>query len=362
MIAPHSSQSQLATNRLPILDRINLHNPYKGSTPYKSNYSKRVVYLSRLSEAQKMEIYYQIYEQLLQDERVSLAKMSRNLGLARNTVSSHYHTMIENEILLPPALRLKMFKDLREYVYYLRFDKPMQVNQELEHNPKVVYHCVTSGAFDMVVTTYSPVDFESHPKFKGCLLSGPRSDIYFPAPISRDSYEVAFQKIQKTLQEEDLKRSSIPMEFPKREIIWSDLEWELFYDLKHDTRRTFTEIVKTHDISKWLFYRAYERIRQNCIRIVSFFPKKRLNYSDFYFIFKTDYEQALADLFMQLPCNSMIWRVDDRMVAWINIVRTFSFKRFFGLLHWMDDHGIIEDLKYALAFFTPVQSRKGSRL
>lgn len=318
--------------------------------------------MSRLSEAQKMEIYYQIYEQLLQDERISLAKMARNLGLARNTVSSHYHTMMENEILLPPALRLKMFKDLREYVYYLSFDKPMRVNQELENNPKVVYHCVTSGAFDMVVTTYSPVDFESHPRFKGCLLSGPRSDIYFPAPISRDSYEVAFQKIQKTLQEEDLKRSSIPMKFPKREIIWSDLEWELFHDLKHDIRRTFTEIVKTHDISKWVFYRAYERIIQNCIRIVSFFPKKRLNYSDFYFIFKTDYEQALADLFMQLPCNSMIWHVDDRMVAWINIVRTFSFKRFFGLLHWMDDHGIIEDLKYALAFFTPVQSGKGPRL
>jgi len=309
--------------------------------------------VSRLSDSQKEEVRYRIYEQLLQDERISLARMAKNLGLARNTVTSHYHYMIENEILLPPSLRLKMFDDLREYVYHLTFEKPVRVHQELEKNPHVVYHCVTSGAFDMVVITDTPVDFESHPRYKGCLLQGPRSDLVFPPKISQDTYEEAFCKIETRIKEGPLEPSLLPTEFPPRKIVWTGLEWELFYDLKHNIRRPFTEIVEKHEISKWLFYRSYERIKENCIKIVSLFPKKRVNYSDFYFIFKTDYEKALADLFMQLPCGSMYWHVGDRMVTWINIVRTFSFKRFFGLLHWMDDNEIIEDLKYALGFFTP---------
>ena len=300
---------------------------------------------------QKMEIYYSIYEELLQDERISLTSMARKLSLARNTVTSHYNYMIENEILLPPSMRLKMFEDLREYVYFLTFEKPMRVYQELEKNPEVVYHCLTSGAFDMVVITESPIDFESHPNYKGCLLHGPRSDCHFPPKISRDTYEEAFTKIEKQVHEDEIKPAPLPMEFPPRTIVWTDLEWKLFYDLKYNMRRTFTEIVKRHGISKWTFYKSYERIKENCIKLVSFYPRERPNYSDFYFIFKTDYQKALTDLFLQFPCSSMIWQVGNRLVAWINILRTFPFKDFFGLLHWMDDHGITEDMVYALPVY-----------
>jgi len=303
---------------------------------------------------QKREIRYSIYEELLHDERISLTSMAKKLGLARNTVNSHYNYMIRNEILFPPSMRLKMFEDLREYVYFLTFERPMRVYQELENDPRVVYHCLASGAFDMVAITETPVNFESHPYFEGCLLHGPRSDIYFPSHISLDTYEEAFQKIKKTLKAEDPEPGGLHTEFPKREVVWTDLEWKLFYDLKYNMRRTFTEIVKKHGISKWIFYKSYKRIKKNCIRIISFYPKKRQNYSDFYFLFKTDYEKALTDLFLQLPCSSMIWHVDDRMAVWLNILRTFSFREIFGLLHWMDDHGIIEDMVYAL----PVYSHK----
>lgn len=314
---------------------------------------QRVDSLSRLSKQQKREIHYRIYEQLLQDERISLAHMAENLGLARNTVTSHFAYMMENEILLPPSLRLRMFRDLREYVYLLSFEKPVQVYQELENNPDIVYHSVTSGAFDMLVIAKSPVNFESHPNFKECLLHGPRSDIFFPSRISRDTYAEAFYKVKQQLVDGEYERGLLPTAVPEREIVWTDTEWALFYDLKHNTRRKFTEIVKKHNVSKWSFYRSHERIMKNCVKIVSFFPEGRLNYSDFYFMIKTDYEKALTDLFMQLPCSSMFWHIEDRMVAWINILRTFSFKDFFGLLHLMDDHEIITDLKYALGFFTP---------
>ena len=297
-----------------------------------------------------MEIHYQIYEQLLQDERISLTAMARNLGLARNTVTSHYNFMIENEILLPPSLRLKMFGDLREYMYFLSFEKPLRVYQELEKDSRVLYHCLTSGAFDMVVVSESPMKFASHPHFKKCVLHGPRGDYYYPR-VSRDTYEEAFQRIRTTLEERIIEPSLMPHTFPPREIVWSDLEWELFYDLKYNVRTPFTQIVKKHGISKWLFYQSYERIKHNCSIVISFYPMKRSNYSDFYFVFKTDYEKALGDLFMQLPCSSMICKVGDRLVANLNIIRTFPFNRFFGLLHWMDDNGMIEDMMYGLPIY-----------
>lgn len=308
--------------------------------------------MSRLTDSQKREIHYSIYEQLVAEERITLTNMSKNLGLARNTVTSHFNYMMEHEILLPPSLRLKMFEDLREYVYLMNFEKPVRVYQELENNPRIVYHNLTSGAFNMVAITDSPVDFESHPHFKECILQGPRNDCLY-THVSRDTYEDAFGEIKKTLEEGNLTCGMLPIEHVPRTIIWTELEWKLFYDLKHNVRRTFTEIVKNHGISKYLFYQSYERIKKNCIKIVSFFPEKRLNYSDFYFIFKTDYEKSLIDLFTLLPCSNMFCHVGDCTVAWINIPRTFSFKEFFGLLYWMDDHEIVKDIMYALAFFTP---------
>lgn len=311
--------------------------------------------MSRLTDAQKMDIYYSIYEQVLQDERVSLTSMARNLGLARNTVTSHYNYMVENEILFTPTMRLKMFDDLREYMYYLRFDKPMRVYHELERHPQVVYHCLTSGAFDLVAVTKSPVDFESRPGFKECLLQGARGNYCVPH-VSRDTYEDAFRKIENNLKEKEHAPSLISTELPPREIMWTDLEWKLFHDLKYDMRRTFTEIVKKHGISKWLFYRAYERIKKNCIEIVSFYPQKRPNYFAFYIILKTDYENLLMDLFMQFPCVSMVTKVDNHLVAWINIIRTFPFKDFFGLFHWMNVHGIVEDMEYALPVYDYIRT------
>lgn len=313
--------------------------------------------MSRLTDVEKREIHYSIYEQVLLDERISLTSMAKNLGLTRNTVTTHYNYMIENEIISLPTMRLKMFDDLREYMYYLNFEKPLRVYQELERHPQVIYHSLTSGAFDMVIITDSPVDFESHPNFKQCILKGDRGDYYVPH-VSRDTYEEAFQKIEKKVKEDHITRSLIPMEFPPREIKWTDLEWELFYDLKYNMRRTFTEIVKKHGISKWLFYKSYERIKKNCVKVVSFFPEKRASYSAFFFVFKTDYEESLRTLFMQLPCASMFSKVDNYLVAWMNIIRTFSFKEFFGLLHWMNDHGIIENMMYALPIHDYIRTQR----
>lgn len=303
--------------------------------------------MSRLTESQKREIRHNIYEQLWQDERISLASMARNLGLARNTVTSHFNYMMENEILFPPTLRLKMYKDLREYVYFLNFKKPLRVYQELERHPHVVYHVLMSGAFDMIVLADTPIDFESHPNFEGCFLQGPRSDYYY-AHVSRDSYQEAFHKIKKIIETADFEESQIPMDFPRNEIKWSELEWKLFYDLKYNMRRPFTDIVKKHGISKWLFYQCYDRIKGNCITTVPYYPLGLPNYSDFYIILKTQYEKDLLDLYLKIPCAGVTFKVKDYLLAWINVVRTYSFKEFFGLLYGMCDHGLASDLTYAI--------------
>lgn len=307
--------------------------------------------MSKLTDSQKVEVYYSIYEQLLQDERISLANMSRNLGLARNTVTSHYNYMMMAEILRSPSMRLKMFEDLREYVYFLNFERPLRVYEELVHHPSVVFHCLASGAFDMIVIADSPLDFESHPQFKECLLQGARGD-YYVSHVPRGIYEDAFQKIKKTIEEGNLQRSRISVEFPKRDIMWTELEWKLFYDLKFDMRRTFTDIVKKHKISKWLFYQSYERIKKNCFTVIPFYPSKHKNYSDFYFILKTSHEESLMNLFMELPCSSMFFKVGDYLGTWINVINTFPFKGFFELFHLMDDNGIAEDISYALPVYT----------
>lgn len=306
--------------------------------------------MSRLTESQKEEIRYNIYEQLFLDERASLTSMSRKLGLARNTVTSHYNYMIENEILFPPSMRLKMFDDLREYVYFLTFEKPMRIFQGLETHPHVVYQCLMSGAFDLVVIADTLLDFGVYPGLKRCILGGPRGDYLFTR-VSRTTYKKAFNDIKTTVLEAELEPSELDMEFPSREIVWTNLEWRLFYDLKYDMRRTFTQIVKKHKVSKWLFYQAYERVKKNCVITIPFYPKGASSYFPFYITLKTEYEHLLSDIFLKIPCIGAVFKVEDRLAAWINIVRTFPYNEFFGFLNWMKDRNIIEDLMYAFPIY-----------
>ncbi len=307
--------------------------------------------MSRLTESKKEEIRYSIYEQMVQDERASLTSMSRKLGLARNTITSHYNYMIENQILFPPSMRLKMFDDLREYAYFLTFEKPMRVFQELETHPHVVFLSLLSGAFDLVVIADAPLRFESHLGLKKCILEGPRGDYSF-THVSRTTYEKAFNDIKTTVLESELEPFVLPMEFPPREIMWTDLEWRLYYDLKYDMRRTFTQIVKKHKVSKWLFYQSYERVKENCIITVPFYPKGVSNYFTFYITLKTAYENLLSDIFLKIPCSGATFKVGDYLVAWINIIRTFPYNEFFGFLNWMEDHSIIEDMMYAFPIYS----------
>jgi hypothetical protein len=306
--------------------------------------------VSRLTEIQKTDIRHSIYEQLVQDERISLTSISRKLGLARNTVTSHYNHMIEHEILFPPGLRLRIFQDLKEYVYFLQFDKPMRVFQELEGNPRVIFQCLTSGAFDLIVFTDSPMDFESHPGYKETVLEGFRGDYSF-THVTHTSYRDVLEEFKRTLQEEELEPGFLPTDLLPRKIIWTDLEWRLFYDLKYNMRRTFTEIVKKHKISKWLFYQSYERVKENCIATVPYYPEGASMYADFYLLLKTDYEKGLSDFFLQLPCTGLTFKVEGYLAAWVNILRSSSFTEFFGLLHWMQDNGIAEDMKYVLPIY-----------
>ncbi|MBU7014051.1 MAG: winged helix-turn-helix transcriptional regulator [Theionarchaea archaeon] len=306
--------------------------------------------MSRLTEPQKADIRLSIYEQLVQDERISLTSISRKLGLARNTVTSHYNHMIDHEILFPPGLRLKMFQDLKEYVYFMQFDKPMRVFQELEGNPRVIFQCLTSGAFDLIVFTDSPMDFESHPSHKETVLEGFRGDYSF-THVTHTTYRDVFDEFKKNLQEEKLEPGFLSTDLPSRKIVWTDLEWRLFYDLKYNMRRTFTEIVKKHKISKWLFYQSYDRVKENCIVTVPYYPEGASMYADFYLLLKTDYEKGLSDFLLQLPCTGLTFKVENHLVAWVNILRSSSFTEFFGILHWMQDNGIAEDLKYVLPIY-----------
>jgi hypothetical protein len=310
--------------------------------------------LSRLTESQKMEIRHNIYEELVQDERISLTQISKNIGLARNTVTSHYNYMLDNEILFPPSLRLKMFADLREYVYFLQFEKPMRVHQELENYPHVVFHCLTSGAFDLVVFTDSPVDFDLHPSFKQCIAGGPRSNYMF-THVPRITYEKALEDIKTCIKEKSIEPGCLRTDLEPRTIIWNDLEWDLYYDLKYDMRRTFTEIVKKHGISKWLFYRSYDNIKENCIVTVPFYPQGSHNYSDFFILTKTVYEQVLVDIFLKIPCAGVTFKVEDYLVGWINVLQSYDVREFLAIFHWMEDQGIIETLMHAFPLY---QSRK----
>lgn len=287
--------------------------------------------MSLYSQEDIRQLQYCIFRTFLHDPRLYYDRGANRCGTVRNTFTKYWKEGLKNQVFFPPQIRLNMYKDRKEYIYLVQSNNVHELYEYYIHHPDVIYVAYMVGKFDLLVQTNAPLEVVPH----NTILCGSRGNYIFPeTPLC--PFESALDRIEDALDYAHVP-SRIVVEYPEEpEIKGAPYGWQIFPYLKYNLRPNYTFIVKKLGISFTSFYKGFEYLLKVSTVLLPYYPLGFLQYVQHFFVFWTDYEELLCELFGYLPCHVSITKVDDALLVYASIQQEWDMKkRFFDLCYRM---------------------------
>ncbi|MBU7013527.1 MAG: hypothetical protein HXS52_11110 [Theionarchaea archaeon] len=307
--------------------------------------------MSIFTKKQQSDLIRALYEIRLKEPRLGVQEMARSLGTARNTVYRHVKYALENGILFNPQLRLKMFHDVKEYVYAVSSDSAHDTFQELkekniEEKNIVCYELFATGYIDLLIISDAPFSQKSKKELGDVRIEGSRSDFICPVVPAVD-YPTALRQMEAYVRD-DFQPSLWDVECLSRNVMWKPLDYELFSLLRYDLTMKYTILARSARMSFDGFRWSLERILANTQIVVPYYPEGYSHYIRFLFMFKSRYERLLIELFSFVPCCTTMYKVADWILVHFKILPLDLTDWFFSMLYNLQDSGYIDCIKTAV--------------
>ena len=304
--------------------------------------------MSALTEEQLRNMPF-IYRRCMEEyPRVQPAELGRKAGISRRTAKKYLDLFVEEDILHPPQMRLKICDRIAEYVYLLEVSDTGAIVPILEAEKYVFYYCLCGGPFNLMFMSYVPIDLSHLKEYNRTILSGIRSN-YYVHPTVNQSYKMAYQNI---LEKCNRKIEPSMFEMKLEEFNWTEELWELYNDLKYDLRVEFTPLVKKYGFKSSTFYERFNTLLNYCDTYVPLYPAKETNYTFFYFLIKTKYQKFIAESFCQLPAFSSHIRIKDYLLSNVPVLHGEERNFFFNTLSVWQQRGLIDSYSLSIAYWS----------
>jgi hypothetical protein len=260
---------------------------------------------------QKKREYRIIFDLLSREARTNYSEIADVLGVDIRTARDRLKEASGKGYITGPQIRKKSFANLKNYVYLIRSDDPIGLFKELAEDRRVIHHGLLDGSCDLIVTATEKLDI------KGTICKGPSSDYYISCPPNQP-WETSNQNMW------DLVRKFDPDDYTPKGYIkthwdelaeWSDTDEILFWEFKFNLRKSLRPIVKKHGISVSTIKAFLKRLPLCCTILTCYFQESLSAYVPYLFIFETEYEDFIIDVFSQLPTTCWFQRVSGKLIA-----------------------------------------------
>lgn len=303
--------------------------------------------MSRLTREEKLRRYHAIFDQIYLNPRVHVHEISKNVKIARNTVSGYLDYMYEEEIIFGPELRLKYFPELNKYLHLVKFDDPYVAFNELQRIPEIDYCSMFLGDWNMLFMSEGKYDLSHIEGFEYEVFCGRRGDITTPrAPLTE--WEPAFKQIRSKITEFEpdgrIMREFVSNGLPQ----WDGEEWTLFHEYEYDFRKKVTPVLRKHLISSDKFYKWLRTLPTYTTILMEFYPDGHGNYTHFGFLLETDYPNAAISVLSNLPTSILYTQVEKGLMAYLSIKSDTTFADLSVTLHRMKASGMIKGFNQAI--------------
>ena len=259
-----------------------------------------------------------IYETFFENYRVSVNELGEILQI-RNASRTLKKALVEEYIVGPEARKMSC-ANFPEYVYFIKCEDPDSLYQKYRKDENVILHALMYGFADLWVISREKMNIEGD-----IVVEGLRSD-YYVAFAPNHSWDDAIQIIRKKIKEfnpkEYIPKGYIKTHFDKT-IEWSEKDEILYRYFKYDMRKAVAPVKKDYHISRNELRQWLERLPECCTIATSYFPEKVSKYEPYLFLFETDYEDFIVELFSELPSSSWFFKVSDKLFLYTHIPKKY---------------------------------------
>ncbi len=301
-----------------------------------------------LTEEQLRNMPFVFQRCMKEHPRIQPAELGRRAGVSRHTAKKYLTSFLKQKILHPPQMRVKLCKQITEFIYLLKVTDIGAFVPILEKEKCVFYYCLCAGPYNLIYMSYRPYDLSHLRGYEQTIISGIRSNYYVPTVFNR-SYKAAYQEILEKCNRK-LEHSMFDMKF--EDYVWTKELWELYCDLKYDLCIDFTPLVKKHKFKSSTFYERINLLQTYCDIYVPLYPLGESNYAFFYFLIKTKYQKFVAESFGQLPIFSTHIRVKDYLLSYVPVLHREEKDFFLNTLAAWQERGIIDSYDLSIAYWS----------
>ena len=314
--------------------------------------------MSKLTKKEKMRRYHAIYDQIYLNPRIHVHEISKNLRLARNTVSGYLEYMYELQILFGPELRLKYYPSLNRYMYLAKFDDPYTAFDELQRDEEVIYCSLFLGDWNIMFMSEGNYDPSIIGGFEHLLFRGERRDMITPrVPLSE--WRPAFERMRSQISDFDPSGAKETDPVSNGPPPWDDEEWKLFHEYEYDFRRKVTPVLRKHLISSDKFYKWLGILPSYTNVLLRFYPDGYGNYTHFAFLLKTNYTEAVVSLLSNLPTTTICTEVEGGIMVMLSIKSDMTFTDLSSTIHRMKASGMIRGFHQAIGVVHYAETAEG---
>jgi DNA-binding Lrp family transcriptional regulator len=256
--------------------------------------------------------YRDIYELLCQEPRIQKKDVKEVLGHTWETTSNRMKEAFEKGYIIGPHLKRKSFQNFKEYMYFLDCEEPLEVFLELIENQNVVYHARMDGFSNQWIISNIELDIDDV-----ILPVGIRSDYLISYPPDH-SLDISVGEMQYRIRHFNLKdytqQGYIATHWDQT-IEWSEKDELLFREFKYNFRKPLTPIADKHHMWRGDIYEFLEKAPECCTIATFFYPETLSAYDNYLYMFETDYEDFIIDLFSLLPTSTFFFKVSDKLFS-----------------------------------------------
>jgi hypothetical protein len=272
-----------------------------------------------VSPAEELEkYYYRIYEFLCDEGRIRPGTISRELKMRPSSVTKLMNEAFDHGYIVGPHLRKKSYKNFLEYMYFVKTSNAVDLYNKFRGDNRVVYHAKMIGFSDLWVIAKEKMEIDGE-----IVAEGPRSD-YWLSHALNCSWEDSLRRIKEMVSDFDLcsyVRKGFIQIHRDEEIEWNERDEILFQELKYDVRNPLGPVMREHMIPRSRIIKWLQRLPECCTIATSYFPEGISAYDPYLFMFETEYEDFIIDLFSQFPVSVFFFKVSNKLLMYVHLKR-----------------------------------------
>lgn len=261
---------------------------------------------------------YRIYEFVREKPRLRPHHVSKDLGLRSSSVGNLMKETFDRGYIVGPHLRKKSYRNFLEYMYFIKAPEPVDLYQALRKDKRVVYHARMVGFSDLWVTAKESLDIGIDHEI---IVEGYRSDYLLSRALNcpwEDSFHTMHNMIDNFTPSTYNSKNYIQTHWDET-VNWSETDEILFREFKYNLRKAMEPVMKEYKIPLSRIIKWLKKLPECCTIATSFFPKTISAYDPYIFMFETEYEDFIVDLFSQLPVSTFFFKVSGKLFLDIHV-------------------------------------------